>query len=886
MPSPTTSSPVVPSTLTGNGNVDSLIDGTQWANPSISYSFPWVSGGASFFGPNGNGNYSTLNEANASDHFGLNATQQNAARGALQAWANVAKIQFQEVADTASNVGDIRFAWTSATDTTITGGQAWGWAYLPDSYHPFGGDVWISTLSGGAATDPNWSAGSYNFNALIHELGHVLGLKHPFESSSLNSTIAPSEWDSRVFTLMSYTTIANRPDLIRFTFNPTTPMLLDIAAVQAMYGANYAFNAGDTTYSFNDNLGQRYFQTIWDGGGNNTFSYSGNTSSTIDLRPGYGSTIGNRVYASTSTNSSAYVVKNVWIAYGTQIDKAVCTGYGNNTLQANDDGDVLIGGSGNDMLIGGAGNDTIGAGSGKDRITGGGGRDVFLFAASGSGIDTITDFSAGDSIEVSGERFSGNVSSGSGAGILANQVQLASSAGVTTLYIGTDATPGADVQIILTGTFSANQFLLYQDQLLINSLPTGAVTITGTPTQNQTLTVSNTLADADGLGTIGYQWQAAGVNIAGATASSYTLTQAEVGEAISVVARYTDGHGTAESKTSSSTLAVTSSDTTAPTATTFSPADEAAGVSIGANITLTFSEAIQRGSGNIVLETTTGTTVATFDAATSSNLTVSGSTLTINPTADLAYSTDYKVEFASGTIKDLAGNSYAGTTSYNFTTLANPANQTFTGTSANDSFTSGTGNDTIDGGAGVDSVLYSGTRASYIISKSASGFTVSDTTGHDGTDTLQNVERLKFSDIGIALDVSATQSGGETQLLLGTVLGMDLLSLKKPLIGVVIDLFDQGYTLQVLSGAAMRLPIWDGLTGQAIPTNTQIASYLLTTVNKAAPDAATLAAAVTALDTETGAAQGNFLWHLAESSANQTQVGLVGLATTGLEFGG
>ena len=41
-----------------------------------------------------------------------------------------------------------------------------------------------------------------------------------------------------------------------------------------------------------------------------------------------------------------------------------------------------------------------------------------------------------------------------------------------------------------------------------------------------------------------------------------------------------------------------------------------------------------------------------------------------------------------------------------------------------------------------------------------------------------------------------------------------------------------------------------------------------------------------ALDTETGAAQGNFLWHLAESAANQIQVGLVGLATTGLEFGG
>jgi hypothetical protein len=59
----------------------------------------------------------------------------------------------------------------------------------------------------------------------------------------------------------------------------------------------------------------------------------------------------------------------------------------------------------------------------------------------------------------------------------------------------------------------------------------------------------------------------------------------------------------------------------------------------------------------------------------------------------------------------------------------------------------------------------------------------------------------------------------------------------------------------------------------------------LTTVNKTAPDATTLAAAVTALDTETGAAQGTFLFNLAESAANQTQVNLVGFATTGIEYG-
>ena len=68
-------------------------------------------------------------------------------------------------------------------------------------------------------------------------------------------------------------------------------------------------------------------------------------------------------------------------------------------------------------------------------------------------------------------------------------------------------------------------------------------------------------------------------------------------------------------------------------------------------------------------------------------------------------------------------------------------------------------------------------------------------------------------------------------------------------------------------------------------TNAQIANYLLTTVNRVAPDAATLTAAVNALNTETGSAQGTFLGLLVESAANQLSVGLVGLASTGIDLG-
>ena len=332
---------------------------------------------------------------------------------------------------------------------------------------------------------------------------------------------------------------------------------------------------------------------------------------------------------------------------------------------------------------------------------------------------------------------------------------------------------------------------------------------------------------------------------------------------------------------------VGNSDTTAPTVATFSPTDEAIGIAVGGNITVTFSEAVQRGSGGILLKTEAGVTVATYDAASSTNLTVTGSTLTINPTSDLSFSTGYKVEFGAGTIKDLAGNSYAGTATYNFTTVG-ATTQTFTGGLGNDVLTGSSGNDSIDGGAGIDTAVYSGGRSSFSLTKTSTGFTVADSTGTAGTDTLQNIERIKFSDGAIALDVGATQPAGQTAMLLGAVLPGRLAfdASKQALLGAAIELFDQGLSLQTLSGAVMRLPIWGVLTGMATPTNTDIATYLLTNVNGVAPDATTLASAVTSLNTETDfATQGNFLWHLAESAVNQTRIDLVGLAAKGLLYG-
>jgi hypothetical protein len=92
-------------------------------------------------------------------------------------------------------------------------------------------------------------------------------------------------------------------------------------------------------------------------------------------------------------------------------------------------------------------------------------------------------------------------------------------------------------------------------------------------------------------------------------------------------------------------------------------------------------------------------------------------------------------------------------------TLSATGGQTLTGTSAADTFTSRPGNDTIDGGAGIDTVVFNGNRANYIITKSGSTYTVLAKAGTDGTDTLQNIERLKFSDTTVALDIAG--NGGQ-----------------------------------------------------------------------------------------------------------------------------
>ena len=112
-------------------------------------------------------------------------------------------------------------------------------------------------------------------------------------------------------------------------------------------------------------------------------------------------------------------------------------------------------------------------------------------------------------------------------------------------------------------------------------------------------------------------------------------------------------------------------DAAAPTLSSASPADNSTAVAVGNNIVLTFSESVAVGTGNIVISN--GADTRTVSVTDSSQVTLSGTQVTINPTADLLAGGSYNVQMASGAIKDLAGNAFAGiadATTLNFGTAS------------------------------------------------------------------------------------------------------------------------------------------------------------------------------------------------------------------------
>jgi subtilisin-like proprotein convertase family protein len=194
------------------------------------------------------------------------------------------------------------------------------------------------------------------------------------------------------------------------------------------------------------------------------------------------------------------------------------------------------------------------------------------------------------------------------------------------------------------------------------------------------------------------------------------------------------------------------------------------------------------------------------------------------------------------------------------------------------------GNDTLVGGAGTDTAVYGGHLKDYQLNLSANGLTVTDTRAlvSDGSDSLTSIERLRFSDESLALDMGATQAGGKALLMMAATLGAGFPT-DKGWAGGFLHYFDSGASLLDGAGLLVSLGVIPAFAGGS--DNASFVKFIYQNVNGTAPDAATLASLVAPLDSH-ATTQAQWLASMAASSANQQHVGLAGYAQHGWEFTG
>ena len=101
---------------------------------------------------------------------------------------------------------------------------------------------------------------------------------------------------------------------------------------------------------------------------------------------------------------------------------------------------------------------------------------------------------------------------------------------------------------------------------------------------------------------------------------------------------------------------------------TFSPAKNSKTMPVENNIGITFGSTIKKGEGVITLKDSAGNTVESYQAGSSSNISIAGSILSINPTAVLASDKTYSINIPVGAVQDTTGNNFEEVIDYEFKT--------------------------------------------------------------------------------------------------------------------------------------------------------------------------------------------------------------------------
>lgn len=321
----------------------------------------------------------------------LSSAQKSSVRSIFSELENIIAIDFVE---TSSDIGDLRFS------VVQTGENVAGFSYLPvnGGISDIEGDVFLSTDFNDATSllYDALSPGEEGWHTIIHEIGHSLGLKHPFE----DGVILPASEDDIFHSVMSYSDgkslmldVIFSNNNAQFTYTYTKPLfysLYDISALHALYGANTSYATDDTTYTVDSSIGE--IKTLWDAGGEDTIDASLHEGqSIVYLEEGTFSSIGmiriedwisqilDEAHANNFNNDDGLIANietyadelytgenNLAIAYGTIIENAM-TGSGNDQVYDNEVNNSIATGAGDDSIFLGAGGwDAVDGGSGED----------------------------------------------------------------------------------------------------------------------------------------------------------------------------------------------------------------------------------------------------------------------------------------------------------------------------------------------------------------------------------------------------------------------------------------------------------------------------------------------------------------------------------------